>query len=117
VGARWREPVGSFPAQLGAEHRATFLQTIVERRSDTRAPALILLVREGYRVVLAIGLQRALPNPVTVTMQAGKAADIDDPQIERRLSSCHPFGQRPAGASPRGDAEGVETGAHEHVGA
>ena len=52
-----------------------------------------------------------------VAVQAGKPPDVDDPQVERRLAVDHPLRQHPAGAAARRDAEGVEAGADEHIGA
>ena len=110
-----RKPVGPLPAELRAEHHVMRLQPLVERRDDARPPGLVFLVREADRVVLAIGFERAVAHPVAVAVQAGKAPDVDDPQVERRFAVDHPLRQHPAGAAARRDAEGVEAGADEHV--
>ena len=110
-----REPVRPLPAELRAEHGAMRLQPLVERRDDARPAGLVFLVREADRVVLAIGLERAVAHPVAVAMQIGEAADVDDPKVERRLAVDHPLRQHPAGAAAGRDAEGVEAGADEHV--
>ncbi len=112
-----REPVRPLPAELGAEDGAAGLQPVVERRDQTGAARNIFLVREGDRVMLAIGFERAVAHPVAVAVHRRKAADIDRPEIQRRLAAHRPFRQHPAGAAARGDAEGVEAGADEHVGA
>ena len=109
------EPVGPLPAQLGAEDGAVRLQPLVERRDDARAAAFILFVRKADGVVLAVGLQGTAGDPVAVPVQAGEAADVDRPEVQRCLARDHPLGQHPAGAAARGDAEGVEAGADEEV--
>ena len=48
-------------------------------------------------------------------MEAREAADVDRPQIERRLAGHDPFGQRHAGAARAGDAHRVEAGADEEA--
>jgi hypothetical protein len=65
--------------------------------------------------MLAIGLERAIARPVAVAMEAGEAADIDDPEVHRLLAGLHPIGEHPAGAAARCDAEGVEAGADEEI--
>ena len=110
-----REPVRPLPAELRAEHRAMRLQPLVERRDDAGPPALIFLMREADRVVLAIGFERPVGDPLPVAVQAGEAPDIDHPEIERRLAVDHPLRQHPARAAPGRDAEGIEAGADKHV--
>ena len=111
------EPVGAFPAELGAEDGAGSLQPIIERRDNAVATGLIFLMREGDCVMLAVGFEGAFLDPVAVAMEVREAADVDDPEIERSFAAHGPFGEGPAGAAARGDAEGVEAGADIHVGA
>ena len=67
--------------------------------------------------MLAIRLKRAIPHPIAVPVHIRKAPDVHHPQIQRCLA-CHcPFGQHPARPATRGDAEGVEPGPNEHIGA
>src|SRR3546814_15261505 len=75
----------------------------------------MLLMGPGHGVVLAIGLQRAGAGPAVVAMQRAEAADVDRPQIHRRLAARHPFRQRLAGTAARRDAEGVEPGADREI--
>ena len=93
---RRRKPVRPLPAELRAEHRACVFQPLIERRDDARPAALIFLMREADRVVLAIGFERAVAHPVAVAVQIGEAADVDDPQIERRFARHHPFAPAPS---------------------
>ena len=81
-----RIPVGPLPAELGAEHRTLRLEPVIERRDDARAAAFIFLMREADGVVLAIGLAGAFEHPVAVLVEVREAADVDDPQVERRLT-------------------------------
>src|SRR3569833_4415504 len=67
-GALRRKPVWPFPAELAAEHRAAILEAPVKRGDNPVAAALIFLVGEGDRVVLAVGLERAVPHPVAIAM-------------------------------------------------
>ena len=112
-----REPVRPLPAELRAEHGAMRLQPVIERRDDARPAGSVFLMREADRVMLAIGLERAVAHPVAVAVQVGKAPDVDHPQVERRLAVDDPLRQHPAGAAARRDAERIEAGTHEHVGA
>ena len=48
-------------------------------------------------------------------MAAAEAADVDRPEVERRLAAGDPLGQRPAGAAGGRDAEGVEAGADDRM--
>ena len=61
----------------------------------------MLLVREPDRVVLAIGLKGSLADPVPITVQIREAADIDPPQVHRRLAVHNPLRQDPSGAPAR----------------
>ena len=97
------------------KHGAARLQPLVERRDDARAAGLVFLEREGDGVVLAVGLERALPRPVAVAVQLGEAADVDDPEVHRRLAGHRPIGEHPPCPAARRDAEGVEAGADEEA--
>ena len=44
-------------------------------------------------------------------MRQAEAADVDRPQVHRRLAGGDPVGKRAAGAARRGDTEGVEAAA------
>ena len=61
--------------------------------------------------MLGVGLERARAHPVRVEMVLAEAADVDRPEIVRRLALGDPFGEHHAGAAARRDAEGVEAGA------
>src|SRR4029453_10154052 len=58
--------------------------------------------------MLGIGLERARAHPVRVEMVLAEAADIDRPEIVRRLALGHPFGEHHARAPPRGAVASVE---------
>ena len=104
------KPVRPLPAELLAEAGAFRLEPVVKRRTAERPPGAILLERPGHGVMLGVGLERAGAHPVRVEMVPAEAADVDRPQIERRLALGNPFGERHAGAAARRDAEGVEAG-------
>ena len=104
------EPVRPLPAELLAERGALRLEPVVERRAAERPARAILLERPGHGVVLGVGLERPGAHPVGVEMVPAEAADIDRPQIVRRLALGHPFGEHHAGAAAGRDAEGVEAG-------
>src|SRR5262249_51473655 len=105
------EPVRPLPAELGAEAGAGSAQAFVERRDAQRPTALVLLMRPGHGVVLAIGLQRARQHPAPVAVELAEAPDVHGPEVHRRLAAGDPFGERPAGAAGTRDAEGIEAGA------
>ena len=51
-----------------------------------------------------------------IRVERREAADVDVPQVERRLAVDDPFGDELAGAAGIGDARRVEAGAHEVAG-
>ena len=63
----------------------------------------------------AIGLERPFPNERLVAVKSCETADVDDPEVERRLARHNPLCQRPTGAAGTGDAEGVKAGTDEEV--
>ena len=65
--------------------------------------------------MLAVELERARAHPAVVAVRRAEAADVDRPEIERRLAGRDPLGERLAGAAARGDAEGVEAAADEEA--
>src|SRR5690606_34850520 len=74
-----REPVRPLPPELRSEDSAVALETLVKRRDDARPPAFVFLVREPYRVVLAVSLERAVADPGAVAVHAREAADVHRP--------------------------------------
>src|SRR5262249_38314936 len=102
------KPVRPLPAELLAEHPALRRQAIIERRAPERTPRRMLLERPGHGVVLGVGLHGARTHPVGVEVIAPEAADIDWPEIVRRLAFGDPLGQRHAGTAARRDAKGIE---------
>ena len=105
------EPVRPLEAELLAEAGALGFQPVVERRTAERPAGAIFLERPGHGVVLGVGLERAGAHPVRIEMVPAEAADVDRPEIVRRLALGDPFGEHHACAAPGCDAEGVEAGA------
>ena len=58
-------------------------------------------------------LDRAVGEMPAIGVERGEAADVDVPQVERRLAVDDPLGDELAGAAGIGDAGRVEAGAHE----
>src|SRR5438067_3308014 len=109
------EPVRPVPTHLVAEPGATRLEPIVERRAAERPAAFMLALRPRHLVVQAERLGDAVAQPGIVAVEAGEAADIDRPKIERRLAGDDPFGQRHAGTARACDTHRVEPGADEEA--
>ena len=61
--------------------------------------------------MLGVEFQRARAHPVDAPVRLAEAADVDGPEVHRRLAAHDPFGERLAGPAPGGDAVGVEAGA------
>ena len=61
--------------------------------------------------MLAVELERARAHPADVVVRRAEAADVDRPEVERRLAGRDPLGERLAGAAAGRDAERVEAGA------
>ena len=106
-----RKPVGPVPAHLVAEPRAARLEAIVKRRATERPAAFMLALRPRHLVVQAERLGDAVAQPGVVAVEIGEAADVDRPQIERRLAGDDPFGQRHAGPARTRDTHRIEPGA------
>src|SRR6202034_1129031 len=103
------EPVGPFPAEFFAEHRAGGAQVFIQWRAAQRPPARMLLAGPGDGVVLAVQFQRAGAHPVDVPMRRAESPYVHRPQIARGLPRHDPLGQHLTGAAAGGDAEGVES--------
>src|SRR5262249_17244144 len=107
-GAGRREPVGAFPAELGAEAGARCSEALVGGRDAQGPAAFIPLMGPGHCVVLAIGLQRAHEHPAPVAVELAETADVDGPEIHRRLAAGDPLRERATGTARARYAEGIE---------
>ena len=88
-------------------------EPVVERRAAQRPHGLELLARPAHRVVQAERLDGAVGEVPAVRVERREAADVDVPQVDRRLAADDPLGDELAGAARVGDARGVEAGADE----
>ena len=111
-----QEVVGALPAQLAAEHRALRGEPVVEGRAAQRAHRRELLARPAHRVVQAQRLDGAVGEVAAVRVERGEAADVDVPQVERRLAVDDPLRDELARAARVRDARRVEAGADEVAG-
>src|SRR5208337_2612042 len=68
--AFFREPVGALPPELFAEHGASRLEAVVERRAAQRPSGAIFLRRPGHGVVFRVGFQRPRTDPAGIDMVA-----------------------------------------------
>ncbi|MNS98181.1 hypothetical protein D3C72_1325390 [compost metagenome] len=98
-----REEVWPLPAHLAAEIGAGSVQVGIERRAPERPRRIQFPVGPGHRVVQAQRFLDAVVQPALVAVEAGKAADIDRPQVHGRLARDDPFRQCHAGAAGRRD--------------
>ena len=114
-GGRRREEVGALPAHLGAEAGARVAQVGIQRRTAEGTGAFELAVGPGHLVVQAQHFLDAVRQPALVAVEAREAADVDRPQVERRLALHDPLGERLARASGRRDAHRVEAAADPDV--
>ena len=112
-----RVPVGALPAHHHAEARAARGEPIVERAPPHPARGGRLQVRPVRSVGRADHLARALPEIARVALERSDPADVDVPEIHRRLAPDDPLGHRLPRPRPRRDADGIEPGGHEELAA
>ena len=99
-----REPVRPLPAVLLAEHGAERLHAVVAGRGLQRPRRGALLVRVVGREDVGVGLL-VLDLEIALRRVGAEAARVDAQHVDRGLALDDPFGELPAGAAGRGDAE------------
>lgn len=110
------EPVGAFPAGLGAEAGAGAGERVVQRAAAEVTAGFELPVRPGHLVVEAERFGDAVAEEIAVVGPGSEATDIDAGEVHGGLAVHQPFGEATAGAPGAGDAGGVEPGEHEQTG-
>ncbi|OIQ69660.1 hypothetical protein GALL_487380 [mine drainage metagenome] len=104
---RTRKPVRPLPARNLAKHRAALLQMLVQRRASHPARGFHLPVG----VVVGIKQPQRFSHPLLqiapVALERLRAANIDLPQVKRRLAIIDPLRQGHARAARRHDPDRV----------
>ena len=102
--ARRRKPVRPLPAVNRAEHGAESLHPRIAGRLAQRArgDALFVGIMDGED--FGVGLFVLLDEVAFIGIRP-EAARVDAEHVDRRLAVDDPFGELPAGAAGRGDAE------------
>ena len=108
--ARRRVPVRALPAHHHAEAGAAVGEPVVEHALAHAAGCDRLKIRPVDGVERADHLHRAVAQVARVRLEGRHAADVDIPEIHRRLAAHDPLRHCAAGACPRRDADGVEAG-------
>ena len=88
------EPVGTFPAGHFSKHCATCFQLFMDRRTADAAGGLHLPVGVVISVKQAKRFGHPLAQIMPVFLKRLRPADVDFPQVERRLAIIHPLRQR-----------------------
>ena len=103
VGRRGRvgrtKVVGALPAVFAAELGTARGQPVIQGRGAQRPGALQLLPRPAHGVVQAQGFGGALGQRLAVAGEGAEAADVDFPQVTRRLTAHHPLRDQLPGAA------------------
>src|SRR5579872_6477902 len=96
---RRAEPVGALVARHFAEAGARGPQALVERGAAHAARALRLAERPVHGVEETQGLDGTVAQIAAVPLEGRTAADVDVPEVERRVAVDDPVRQHLAGAA------------------
>ena len=101
-----RKPVGALPAIPLSPHRSFGIDLVVHRAGLRRPRVGALFVRKMDSEDAAVGFLILLYDVALARVRA-KTPRIHRQHVDARLALDNPFGELPAGAAGRGDAEAV----------